>query len=110
MADRSPLGEFEQLVLLAILRLAPEAHAPAVRGAIETAGRRSVTRGALYATLDRLETKGFLTWCAEAGPAARAGVPRRIFTLTPAGLRALRRSYQAVSALAEGLERQLGST
>jgi DNA-binding PadR family transcriptional regulator len=56
MREGSSLGEFEQLVLLAILRLGAEAYAPGIRTAIEEAGSRRVTRGALYSTLDRLET------------------------------------------------------
>lgn len=103
------LGDFEQLVLLAVLRLGNDALAPEIRRAIETAASRSVSRGALYATLDRLEAKHCLRWKPEAGSAARGGVPRRRFELTAIGLAAVRRSYGAVSALAQGLEEQLGS-
>jgi DNA-binding PadR family transcriptional regulator len=103
------LGDFEQLVLLAILRLGDHALAPDIRLAIEVAADRQVTRGALYATLDRLETKKYLRWRPEVGTAARGGVPRRRFELTAAGLAAVRRSYAAVSALAQGLEDRLES-
>lgn len=102
------LGDFEQLVLLAVLRLGPQALAPEIRRVIEAAAGRPVSRGALYATLDRLEAKKCLRWKPEAGPAARGGVPRRCFELTATGLAAVRRSYGAVSALARGLEEQLG--
>ncbi len=109
MSDAPGLGEFEQLVLLAILQLGPGAHAPAVRAAIEAAADRRVTRSALYSTLDRLEAKRYLSWRPEPGGATRGGIPRRCFQLTPAGLTALRRSYRAVSTLASGLEGRLGS-
>jgi len=109
MSDAPGLGEFEQLVLLAILRLEAGAHAPAVRAAIEAAANRRVTRSALYSTLDRLEAKQYLSWRPEAGDAPRGGIPRRCFELTAAGLAALRRSYGAVAALASGLEGRLGS-
>lgn len=107
MRETPGLGEFEQLVLLAILRLAPAAHAPGIRVAIEQAADRRVTRGALYATLDRLEAKGFLGWSQEPGTPDRGGIPRRRFELTAAGLTALQRAWGAVSGLARGLEGQL---
>ena len=103
------LGDFEQLVLLAILQLGPGAHAPAIRDAIERAADRTVTRGALYSTLDRLDAKGLISWSPEPGPTARGGVPRRLFSLTSAGLGALRRTWSALTALARGVEGHLGS-
>ncbi len=110
MPDTSSLGDFEQLVLLAVLRLDDGAYAPDIRVAIETAADRRVTRGALYSTLERLEGKGYLQWRPESNSGSRGGVPRRQFALTAAGLKALRRSVAAVTALTRGLERTLGST
>src|SRR5690242_10023040 len=55
-----PLGEFEVLVLLAVLHLADEAYPAAVRAEIERRARRTVARGAVYVTLDRLEAKRLL--------------------------------------------------
>lgn len=98
------LGEFEQLVLLAILRLEREAYATHVRERLEAVAHRRVTRGALYATLDRLTAKGFVDWEIEEATPARGGIPRRRFRVTPDGLAALRRSYAAVTTLAAGLE------
>lgn len=98
------LGEFEQLVLLAILQLEDDANAAAVRDRIEEAADRRVTRGALYATLDRLTTKGQLEWEVEESTPDRGGIPRRRFRLTEAGLESVRRSYGAVQALANGLD------
>ncbi len=109
MPDTSSLGDFEQLVLLAILRLDSDAYAPGIRVAIEAAAARRVTRGALYSTLERLETKGYLQWRPDPNPGRRGGVPRRQFALTAPGLKALRRSVAAVTALTRGLERTLGS-
>jgi len=97
---RETLGEFEQLVLLAVLSLENEAFAAEIRRRIEAAAERSVSRGALYATLDRLETKGFLGW--------EAGVRRR-FLVSSDGVAALRRSLEAVKRLSRGLDRRLGS-
>jgi DNA-binding PadR family transcriptional regulator len=102
------LGEFEQLVLLAILQLADDAHAARVRDRISEVARRKVTRGALYATLDRLVAKGFLDWQVEESTPERGGIPRRRFRVTRAGVASLKRSYTALRALATGLEGVLG--
>lgn len=101
------LGEFEQLVLLAILQLDDDAFAATIRSRIETAADRRVTRGALYATLERLTGKGYIDWEIEEPTPARGGIPRRRFSVTEPGLAALRRSYGAVRTLARGLESML---
>ena len=108
MREQGGLGEFEHLVLLAVLRLGDDAMAAAIRSEIEAAASRTVARGALYATFERLEGKGFLRWETEAAVPARGGVPRRRFVVTPAGVEALRRTRAAVRALAQGLERLIG--
>jgi DNA-binding PadR family transcriptional regulator len=102
------LGDFEQLVLLSVLQLGDEARAREIKARIETAAHRRVSRGALYATLDRLETKGLLDWEVEEAAPQRGGIPSRRFLVTNEGLAVLRRSYQAVQTLARGLERKLG--
>lgn len=104
------LGEFEQLVLLAILQLEAGAHAARVRERIEEVAHRRVTRGALYATLDRLTSKGFTDWEVEESTPERGGIPRRRFRVTIDGLAALRRSYGALRTLAHGLEDVLGGS
>jgi PadR family transcriptional regulator, regulatory protein PadR len=104
------LGEFEQLVMLAVLQLEDEAHAARIREAIEDGARRRVTRGALYATLDRLTGKGFVDWQVEESTPARGGIPRRRFRVTREGLAALRHSYNAVRTLSRGLESVLGES
>jgi DNA-binding PadR family transcriptional regulator len=102
------LGEFEQLVLLAILQLADDAHAARVRERISEGAQRKVTRGALYATLDRLVAKGYLDWQVEESSPQRGGIPRRRFRVTRTGLASLKRSYTALRTLATGLEGVLG--
>ena len=106
MAQARPsyLGEFEQLVLLAVLRLGDEAYAVPIRHAIEDAAARSVSRGALYTTLERLEAKGLLSSRMGEPIADRGGRARRYHSLTPAGMRALRAAREAVSRLSAGLD------
>jgi len=101
------LGEFEQLLLLAILRLGPEAYALEVARELDVRAGRSVSRGALYTSLDRLEDKGLLRWKPAAGTAARSGLPRRLYTVTPAGLTALRASRDTLQRMWRGVEHLL---
>ena len=98
------LGEFEQIVLLAILRLKDDAYAVPVREEIEGRTGRSVARGALYTALDRLEAKHFLTSKMGEPLAERGGRSRRYYTVTPAGVSALRASRHALLQLWNGLE------
>jgi len=108
MSDPVYLGEFEQLVLLAVLQLGREARAAAVRGRIEEVAGRRVSRGALYATLDRLAGKGLLDWDLEDGGADRGGVPHRRFRVTAAGREAVRHSTSVIRELSRGLGEVLG--
>lgn len=103
MGAPAHLGEFEQLVLLAILRLREEAGASDIRHEIQDRARRKVSRGALYATLDRLERKGYLDWETESATPDRGGIPRRRFAVTPHGVEALRLSQEAILRLSRGL-------
>jgi DNA-binding PadR family transcriptional regulator len=98
------LGEFEQLVLLATLRLRGEARGPAIAAELEARAGRRVSRGALYGTLDRLERKGFLSWTVDPGNSERGGQPLRLFQVTEPGLEAVRSSREAVRRLEAGLE------
>jgi DNA-binding PadR family transcriptional regulator len=104
MGQTAYLGEFEQLVLLAILRLGAEAGGVAIGRELEAQAARRVSRGALYTTLDRLEAKGLLRWKVAPGTAARAGLPRRAYTVTPRGVAALRTSRRVLHRLWQGLE------
>jgi PadR family transcriptional regulator PadR len=104
MARQASLGEFEQLVVLAVLRLEEGATGNAISAELEDKADRGVSRGALYSTLDRLESKGFLTWRVEASTPERGGHPSRIFAVTESGLEALREHHRALRNLTEGLD------
>lgn len=103
MPTKSFLGEFEQMVLLAILQCGDRAFALEVRQEIEQSADRRVTRGAFYTTLDRLERKGLVGWT-EATPAgARGTALLRRYAVTPQGLEALRTTRKALLKLWRGL-------
>jgi len=108
MPGRSGPGEFEQLVLLAVLQCGGEAFAPDLGPLLERATGRRVSRGALYATLDRLERKGLLRWSLERATPDRAGSRRRRFEVTPDGVETLRAARTALLTLWSGLEATLG--
>jgi PadR family transcriptional regulator len=108
MVQRSWLGEFEQVVMLAILRLEGEAYAPAILDEIEARTGRPSSRGSIYVTLDRLESKGLLASEQNAGPPERGGRPRRYYVLTRDGITALRESRDALRSLWQGVEKRLG--
>jgi DNA-binding PadR family transcriptional regulator len=101
------LGEFEHLLLLTILRLGTDAHGVDITRELEERAGRRVSRGALYTSLDRLEDKGLLRWKIVTGPAAREGLPRRLYTLTPAGLASLRSSREVLRRMWQGLDHVL---
>ncbi|MGJ5813258.1 PadR family transcriptional regulator [Paludibaculum fermentans] len=97
------LGEFEQIVLLAVLRLDGSAYGVPIRQEIEQRAGRAVTIGALYATLDRLEAKGYVTsWFSEPTP-ERGGRSKRYFRLLPAGAEALARSKDMLDSMWKGV-------
>ena len=100
----SSLGEFEQLVLLAVLQLGDEAYAVPVRDLIVGRTGRSVARGALYTALERLEAKDLLASRMGDPLPERGGRARRYFTVTPEGLALLRDARAAVANLSPGLE------
>ena len=108
MTRQAALGEFEQLVLLAVLGLGEGAVGVEIARVLEEKAGRRVSRGALYSALDRLEAKGFLGWSeAEAVP-ERGGHPMRRFAVTRRGVAALREARQAVRRLSAGLDGILG--
>jgi len=98
------LGEFEQLVLLAILQRGEAAFGLEVREEIERSAGRTVSRGAFYTTLDRLEKKRYLAWEEAVPEDPGRSAPLRRFSVTPAGLEALRASRRALQALWRGLD------
>jgi PadR family transcriptional regulator, regulatory protein PadR len=101
------LGEFEHLLLLTVLRLGAEAFGPDIARDLDERAGRAVSRGALYTSLDRLEDKGFVRWKAAAGTPARNGLPRRIYSVTPSGVSALRESRSTLQRMWRGLEHLL---
>jgi len=98
------LGEFEHLVLLAILQCGEDAYTVPIRDVLAERSRRRVARGALYTSLDRLQSKGLVTSRLGDPLAIRGGRSRRYFSVTPSGLTALRAARAAVADLSEGLE------
>ncbi len=109
MAPGNFLGEFEHALLLTILQLENTAHAIRIREHLATHAERSVSRGALYATLERLVRKGFLTWSVDEAVPGRGGLARRRFEVTPPGLEAVRTSQRIINRLSDGLEEALRS-
>lgn len=106
MAPREFLGEFEQIVLLAMLRLGKNAYGVPIRREIEKRTRRPVAIGALYRTLDRLEEKGYVaSWFGDPTP-ERGGRSKRYFRVEPLGTAALRRTRDALAVMWEGLDLQ----
>lgn len=103
MGGRAFLGEFEQMVLLAVLQLGERAYGPAISSELEERAERRVSRGALYATLDRLARKGLLRWEIDAATSESRGNRRRRFSVTPAGLDELATVRDAYESLWEGL-------
>jgi DNA-binding PadR family transcriptional regulator len=101
------LGEFEQLILLALLRLGPDAYGAAVRREIEEHAGREVSISAVYTTLDRLERKGLVRSRIGAPTPERGGRRRRHFELLPVGARSLRDAYRALTGMTAGIERRL---
>lgn len=99
----SVLGEFEQLVLFAILRLDQDASGVAIHDEIEARTGRDVSPGAIYTTLGRLEERGLVQSTVTTPAEARVGRPRKQYALRPAGAKALRESYDSIQALAAGL-------
>jgi len=107
MNERGSLGELEQIVLLIVLQLGPEAQAVAIRSELEERAGRRLTRGALYKTLERLTEKGMLDWKVGESTPERGGIPRRDFRVTAAGVRALRQSRRTLLELWSGLDHVL---
>src|SRR5437868_4669814 len=103
MKPPSPLGEFEHIVLLAILRLDDKAYGVTIRGELAERAGREVAPGALYTTLDRLEDKGLVESRLGDPTAERGGRARRYYSVTTNGLRAIAAAQRALRSLMEGL-------
>jgi PadR family transcriptional regulator PadR len=103
MKTNTYLGEFEYAVLLAVLQV-EGAYAVPIRRVLEERTGRPVARGALYTALERLEAKGCLRSRMDDASDDRGGRARRYFTVTPAGLKAIKATHAAFANLARGLE------
>src|SRR4051812_34407733 len=104
MVPTAPLGEFEQLVLIAIVRLQEDAYGATIRREIEARTGRRLSISAVYTTLERLEQKGCVrSWIGEP-TAQRGGRRRKHFELLPLGARALKTAYRAYAGMIAGLE------
>ena len=104
MSRTSNLGEFEQIILLSILRLGETAYDVRVRAEIAEHTGRSVTPGALYTTLERLEDKGFVTSRLGDPTPERGGRAKRYYKVSASGLKAVKRAQSAYQSLLGGLE------
>lgn len=103
MSQPLQLGEFEQVVLLSILRLKEDAYGASIRSEIASCTRREPASGALYTTLDRLEEKGLVTsWFGDPSP-QRGGRPKRYLKVTKQGIEAVARAQRAYQRLLRGV-------
>ena len=101
-AEPARLGEVEQLILLAVLRLEGEAYAVPIRDLIEKHAGVTLARGSIYITLERLEKKRLVeSWFSD--PTGEpGGKARRLFRILPAGVTALKASQRALQRLSAG--------
>ena len=104
---RSYLGEFEQLLLLALLQVGDAAYGARIREAIEARTGRTVSPGAVYTALDRLESRGLVSSSLGEPTPQRGGKRKRYYRLEPEGVELLRRSHEALTRMARGLKPKL---
>lgn len=103
IAMRNHLNDFEQLVLLSVLRLGPDAYGGAIRRDLERTASRSVTVASIYVALSRLEQKGLCrSWMADPTP-VRGGKAKKHYALEPAGIRALRNAKSVLERMWSGV-------
>ena len=102
------LGEFEQIVMLALLRLGSEAYGAAVCAEIEKRSGRGVSVSAVHTTLDRLEQKGLVKSRVGEPTPQRGGTRKRHFEVAAVGMKALQASFRSIRSMADGLEDLLG--
>jgi DNA-binding PadR family transcriptional regulator len=107
MSPREFLGELEEMVLLAILRLGAGAYGATIVRELDEQGGRSVPRGSVYVALDRLEAKALIESRAGEPTAQRGGRAPRLVSVTQAGLAALRRNHDVREKLLQGLDEAL---
>lgn len=101
------LGEFEQLVMFAVLRLDEDAYGTSIREELKLRADREVSPGAIFTTLERLESRGLVTSRYGEPTAERGGRRKRFYRLSADGRRALGRALRTVKRMARGLEPKL---
>lgn len=101
MADH--LGELEQVLLFALIRLGDDAYGASIGQEVEQQTGRAIAPGAIYTALDRLELRGYVRSRLGEGTPARGGRRKKFYRLEPAGARALAQSYRRVQRMAEGV-------
>ncbi|HET7220955.1 MAG TPA: PadR family transcriptional regulator [Vicinamibacterales bacterium] len=104
---RAAIGDFEQLILLALVRLGPDAYGVTIRQEIEGRTGRAISPGALYTALDRMEKRGFVSSRLGEPTPERGGKRKRLYTLEAAGERALARVYDSLRQMASGMAARL---
>lgn len=104
MSPREFLGELEEMVLLAVLRLKGEAYGASILRELDEEAGRDVPRGSVYVTLDRLDAKGLVVSREGEPTPGRGGRARRMFSVTEAGVEALRRTHAVRERLRDGLD------
>jgi PadR family transcriptional regulator PadR len=101
------LGDFEQLVMLAVMRLDADAYGTSIREELKDRAEREVSPGAIFTTLERLESRGLVTSRYGEPTPERGGRSKRYYRLSAEGRRSLSRSLKAVRRLLQGLEPKL---
>lgn len=101
------IGDFEQLILFALIRLGPDAYGVSIRAAIDARTGRAVSPGALYTALDRLEKRGLVASRLGEPTPERGGKRKRLYTVLPAGERELARVYESLRLMASGMAARL---
>jgi DNA-binding PadR family transcriptional regulator len=101
------IGDFEQLILLALIRLGSDAYGVSIRSEIEARTGRAISPGALYTALDRLETRGFVSSRLGDPTPERGGKRKRLYTVQPTGARELARVYESLRLMASGMRTRL---
>ncbi len=107
MAKGDFVGEFELYVMLALAHQEPEAYGVTIRRAIENRTGRTIAIGAVYATLARLEEKGFVRFRISDPEPVQGGRAKKYFSLTRSGARALRHSTAMLARMIDGLAPEL---
>ena len=103
MTDRSYLGEFELMILLAVIHLGDEAYGVPISRELERHRRRDVSVGSVYAALERLESKGLVTSTVGDPTPERGGKAKRYFCVTREGLRQVHATRRVLTRLWQGL-------